>query len=94
MPILRKRNIAENDNWSPQDIDRYYHALRSFGKDWGKVIEHIGSKTKSQIYSRANKLTKDIKKNPKHHPAADLLSVLQGPVRDGELIKTWSEEET
>ena len=52
----------------------------------------MGCKTKNSVYARANKLLKEIEKNPKH-PDADLIEILKGPVLSNGLIKTWSQEE-
>ena len=39
--------------WDVEEIDRFIDAIRTFGKDWPKITEKVGTRTKVQVASFA-----------------------------------------
>ena len=43
---LVKKSRKEYNFWTEGDINKFEEALNLFGKDWTKVTEHVGTKTR------------------------------------------------
>ena len=60
--VSRKRDEsqAEKTRWSSEENERLREGCRLYGTDWCKIVEHVGGRTKYQVYQRAYslKLTK------------------------------------
>lgn len=77
--ILKYVEISarQNTKWSEQDHKQFVEGLKTFGKDFQKIADSIGTeKTAEQVRFHAHSIVERIKKN-KSDPEADLLPILQ-----------------
>ena len=50
-------------------------AVRLHGKDWSKITEHVGTRTRALIASHAQQFRKKVEKNP-NLEGADIVTIL------------------
>ena len=51
--------------WNQDELDRFDEALRQYGKDWAKVKEHVGTRDRASIGSKAQAIFNRIRKSGK-----------------------------
>ena len=66
----------ENTPWMPDEHSRFLEGLRLYGKNWKKVTEHVGTRTRPLIASHAQQFKNKVRKFPGIE-GADLLEVLE-----------------
>ena len=71
LPKQRKQYTIQQkrEKWSDEEHDRFMEAITQFGRDWKKVEEYIGTKTRKQIRSHAQKHFEKMRKNGEEFPA-------------------------
>jgi len=71
LPKQRKQYTIQQkrEKWSDEEHDRFMEAISQFGRDWKKVEEFIGTKTRKQIRSHAQKHFEKMRKNGEEFPA-------------------------
>ena len=37
------------EKWSDEEHARFVEAIEKFGRDWGKIVAHIGTRTVAQV---------------------------------------------
>ena len=83
--VSRKRDKtqAEKTRWSSEEDERLREGCRLYGIDWRKIVEHVGGRTRYQVYQRAfylkltkptllPELSKTIQASPKIDPNPSL----------------------
>ena len=51
--------------WSEEEHDRFKHAIETYGKDWKKVTEAVGTRNVTQVRSHAQKYFDKVQKQAK-----------------------------
>ena len=72
--------------WTSKEQSLFLEAVRTFGKDWNAVQDHIKTRTKRQIGSHSQKLRNQAKNNPSRMEALlgqDVFDILEGPLVTG-----------
>jgi len=62
--------------WTPEEHDKFSVALKQHGRNFGKIIKAVGSKTRTQVYNYTAVLKRKLKSNPDHEHA-DLMAFLE-----------------
>lgn len=65
--------------WSDAEHKRFLDAIRIYGKNWPKIVEHIGTRDRAQVGSHSQKWRLDVKKNP-NLDGAELVQLLEVPL--------------
>ena len=66
----------ENVPWSADEHSRFLEGLRLYGKNWKKVTDHVGTRTRPLIASHAQQFRNKARKHPGIE-GADLLEMLE-----------------
>ena len=61
--VSDNRRIAKG-RWKNEEHRAFLYSLRSFGKDWYRVEEAIGTRSSAQIRSHAQKFLCKLEKEP------------------------------
>ena len=77
-PKARKERV----NWSSDEHDKYLQALRTYGKDFQKITDFVGTRDINSVRSYAVKLIKIFKKSATAEEA-HLLTILEKPLQRG-----------
>jgi SHAQKYF class myb-like DNA-binding protein len=87
LPSIQPDTIECNSlAWTPEEQRLFLEALRTFGKDWKAVQDHIKTRTRAQIHSHSQKLRNQAKNNPSRMEALlgqDVFDILEGPLVTG-----------
>ena len=73
--------------WTDEEKDNFIYALETYGKDWTKVMECVGTKTRQEIIGYGYSLAARIKKDPTIK-GAHLLELIEKPQ-----VQAWTEQE-
>ena len=46
--------------WSDEEHERFLDAIRLYGKNWGEITRHVGSRSRQSVYSHAQKFRKRV----------------------------------
>lgn len=46
---LDARRCAVKEKWSDEEHTRFVEAIEMYGRDWGKIVAHIGTRTVAQV---------------------------------------------
>ncbi|KAG2387284.1 hypothetical protein C9374_001616 [Naegleria lovaniensis] len=70
LPKQRKEYTIQQkrEKWSDDEHEKFLEAIRIHGRDWKKVEDFIGTKTRKQIRSHAQKHFEKMKKNGEEFP--------------------------
>nr|CAG4708506.1 unnamed protein product [Naegleria fowleri] len=70
LPKQRKEYTIQQkrEKWSEEEHEKFLEAIRIHGRDWKKVEDFIGTKTRKQIRSHAQKHFEKMKKNGEEFP--------------------------
>jgi SHAQKYF class myb-like DNA-binding protein len=60
------RRFYRTGRWTREEHVRFVEALKIYGKDWGKVQQHVGSRSSTQARSHAQKFFQKIEKYMEH----------------------------
>mmetsp|Transcript_8233 Transcript_8233/g.12608 ORF Transcript_8233/g.12608 Transcript_8233/m.12608 type:complete len:282 (-) Transcript_8233:699-1544(-) len=61
-PVQGESSKLNNGPWSDEEHQRFLEGLKLFGKDWGPIEKHIGTRANKQIRAHAQKFTKALLK--------------------------------
>ena len=68
--------------WTDEEHTSFLEGLRLYGKDWGKVTEHIGTRSRALVASHAQSFRRHLAKDPTIE-GADLIQILEAPIGRG-----------
>ena len=71
MPIVDKRGNL----WTDEEHLRFIEAVRTHGKDWTKIAEHVGSRTNQSLRDHAKVFVKRAQKDPELE-GSDIVPIL------------------
>ena len=63
-------------SWTVEEHERFIEALTKYGKDWKKIMAHVGTRNRGQMGSYSQFLRNKATKNPQFPNAQLILSVL------------------
>ena len=72
--------------WSEEEHSQFIEAVRKHGKDWVKITEAVGTRSKDLICSHAQQFRKKAKMNPAIE-GADILPILEKEMKKGKKKK-------
>lgn len=50
--------------WGEDEHDRFLEAVRLYGKNWGQITKHVGTRSRQSVYSHAQKFRKRVERQP------------------------------
>ena len=69
MRRIKSNSYTKNrGHWSNEEHQKFIQALQLHGRDWKKIVEHVGSRSSNQVRSHAQKYFLKLHKMQAHTP--------------------------
>jgi len=78
--ILSILETPKLSKWSDEEHHNFVNAVRLYGKDFTKITEAVGGRSKHKVQNYAHNLKQRFFLNPEHEDA-DILPILEGPAQ-------------
>jgi SHAQKYF class myb-like DNA-binding protein len=55
MRVAQQTYLKNRGHWTQEEHEKFLQALELYGRDWKKIVQHVGSRTSNQVRSHAQK---------------------------------------